>query len=254
MEVYAGIISSLDDNVAADEGVIRWRAGQYPDPGVLRQRRFAARAPRPRRPTCSPRSSAAGALEQTAELYDVMASRDLSALPDRLGLRLEHPLSQYKQYVHLGGVADPLHRELARHRRGQGAIRRQFVHVVDLFPTRSTPPGSSVPIYQGRPQKPLEAPAPLRPSPPPRPRPAPSNITNSAAHAARSSRATGGSPRSTRARAVSRTTNGALRHVAGAHELTDVSAITRMSSSRCWPMERGGAALRRAAAPTTGRC
>jgi hypothetical protein len=59
--------------------------------------------------------------------------------------------------VHLGGVADPLIVSWPKHVGDKGAIRRQFVHVVDLFPTLLDAAGiNRPPTYQGRPQKPLE--------------------------------------------------------------------------------------------------
>jgi hypothetical protein len=45
------------------------------------------------------------------------------------------PYRLYKQYAALGGVADPLIVSWPKTVDEKGAVRRQFVHVVDLFPT-----------------------------------------------------------------------------------------------------------------------
>ena len=67
------------------------------------------------------------------------------------------PYRKYKQYVHLGGVADPLIVSWPKQIEDKGAIRRQFVHVVDLFPTLlEAAKIDRAATYEGRPQKPLE--------------------------------------------------------------------------------------------------
>ncbi len=67
------------------------------------------------------------------------------------------PYRLYKQYTNLGGVADPLIVSWPKRIAEHGAVRKQFVHVVDLFPTLLEAAGVQRPAtYQGRPQKPLE--------------------------------------------------------------------------------------------------
>lgn len=67
------------------------------------------------------------------------------------------PYRLYKQYTALGGVADPLIVAWPGRIADPGALRSQFVHVVDLFPTVLAACGVERPATRGgRPQKPLE--------------------------------------------------------------------------------------------------
>ena len=67
------------------------------------------------------------------------------------------PYRLYKQYAALGGVADPLIVSWPSKVSEPGAVRKQFVHVVDLFPTVLEACGVERPeLYQGRLQKPVE--------------------------------------------------------------------------------------------------
>jgi arylsulfatase A-like enzyme len=45
------------------------------------------------------------------------------------------PFRLYKQFTHLGGVADPLIMSFPKGMKTPGAVRQQFVHVVDIAPT-----------------------------------------------------------------------------------------------------------------------
>jgi arylsulfatase len=67
------------------------------------------------------------------------------------------PYRLYKQYTNLGGVADPLIVHWPKRITDKGAIRKQFMHVVDLHPTVLEAAGVKRPdYYRGLPQKPLE--------------------------------------------------------------------------------------------------
>lgn len=67
------------------------------------------------------------------------------------------PYRLYKQYAALGGVADPLIVSWPKRVDEKGAVRRQFVHVVDLFPTVLEACGVKRPeLYLGEPQKSVE--------------------------------------------------------------------------------------------------
>jgi len=67
------------------------------------------------------------------------------------------PYRLYKQYAHLGGVADPLIISWPKGIKAKGEIRQQFVHVIDLAPTLLAATGIKRPdTYAGRPMKPLE--------------------------------------------------------------------------------------------------
>jgi arylsulfatase A-like enzyme len=160
MEVYAGIISNLDDNV----GRLMAALGTL---GVLENTLILVFSDN----GASPEGTETGTpnlfasifgrevpLEQAAELYDVMGeAQTFPHYPIGWACASNTPYRKYKQYVHLGGVADPLIVSWPKHIEDAGAIRRQFVHVVDLFPTLLEAAKIDRPAtYQGRPQKPLE--------------------------------------------------------------------------------------------------
>src|SRR6185295_13819487 len=67
------------------------------------------------------------------------------------------PFRMYKQYAHLGGVADPLIVSWPRRIAAHGELRARFVHVVDLYPTILEAAGVERPdVHHGRRLKPLE--------------------------------------------------------------------------------------------------
>jgi arylsulfatase A-like enzyme len=67
------------------------------------------------------------------------------------------PYRLYKQNTALGGVADPLIVSWPKGVVETGGVRKQFVHVVDLYPTLLDACGIKRPeLYRGEPQKPLE--------------------------------------------------------------------------------------------------
>lgn len=67
------------------------------------------------------------------------------------------PYRLYKQNTALGGVADPLIVSWPKGVAEKGGLRKQFVHVVDLYPTLLDACGVKQPeLYRGAPQKPLE--------------------------------------------------------------------------------------------------
>jgi len=67
------------------------------------------------------------------------------------------PFRMYKQYTHLGGVADPLIIAWPKGIAARGEIRDRFVHVIDLYPTILEAGGVTRPdTYRGRRLKPLE--------------------------------------------------------------------------------------------------
>jgi len=67
------------------------------------------------------------------------------------------PYRLYKQNTALGGVADPLIVSWPKGVEDKGGVRKQFVHVVDLYPTLLEACGVTRPeLYRGGAQKPLE--------------------------------------------------------------------------------------------------
>jgi arylsulfatase A-like enzyme len=160
MEVYAGIISSMDDNVGRLVATLD-RLGIRDNTLVLVFSDNGGSAEGS--PTGTPNIFATAfmrpvPLEQAALLYDVMGEdATFPHYPMGWACVSNTPFRKYKQYVHLGGVADPMIVNWPARIKEHGAIRQQFVHVVDLFPTLLEAAGvARTPTYQGRPQKPLE--------------------------------------------------------------------------------------------------
>ena len=97
-------------------------------------------------------------IEKAAELYDVMGEdATFPHYPMAWACVSNTPFRLYKQYAHLGGVADPLIVSWPRRIRDKGRVREKFVHVVDVMPTLLEAAGVARPeTYLGAPQKPLE--------------------------------------------------------------------------------------------------
>jgi arylsulfatase len=160
MEVYAGIISNMDDNVGRLMAALE-RLGVRENTLVLV---FSDNGGSPEgTPTGSPNILAAVTnrpvpLEKANELYDVMGEdATFPHYPMGWACASNTPYRKYKQYVHLGGVADPLIASWPARITDKGAIRQQFVHVVDLCPTLLDAAGvKRAATYMGRPQKPME--------------------------------------------------------------------------------------------------
>lgn len=97
-------------------------------------------------------------LDQAAALHDIMGEDGTFAhYPIGWTNASNTPYRLYKQYAALGGVADPLIVSWPGKIADKGALRQQFVHVIDLFPTVLEACGIERPeLYQGRPQKPVE--------------------------------------------------------------------------------------------------
>lgn len=160
MEVYAGIISCLDDNVGRLVTALE-RLGVRENTLILVFSDNGGSAEGS--PTGTPNIFATAfmrpvPLEQALALYDVMGEdATFPHYPMGWACASNTPFRKYKQYVHLGGVADPLIVNWPARITDHGAIRRQFVHVVDLLPTLLEAAGVQRPAaYRGRAQKPLE--------------------------------------------------------------------------------------------------
>lgn len=97
-------------------------------------------------------------LEEVEKLYDIMGEDGtFPHYPMGWANASNTPYRLYKQYTALGGVADPLIISWPKGIKDKGAVRKQFVHVVDLHPTLLEAAGVERPeAYLGRPQKPLE--------------------------------------------------------------------------------------------------
>ena len=97
-------------------------------------------------------------LDEAEKLHDVMGEYGtFPHYPMGWANASNTPYRLYKQYTNLGGVADPLVVHWPARIKDKGAVRHQFVHVVDLHPTLLDAAGVKRPeTYRGLPQKPLE--------------------------------------------------------------------------------------------------
>src|SRR6185369_9177894 len=97
-------------------------------------------------------------VEDAAKLYDIMGEDPtFPHYPIGWSCVSNTPYRMYKQYTHLGGVADPLIVSWPKGIKARGETRDRFVHVIDLYPTILEAAGVKRPeIYRGRRLKPLE--------------------------------------------------------------------------------------------------
>jgi arylsulfatase A-like enzyme len=97
-------------------------------------------------------------VEEAAKLYDVMGEDPtFPHYPIGWTCASNTPFRLYKQYAHLGGVADPLIVAWPMGIAARGEGRDRFVHVIDLYPTILEAAGIKRPeVYRGRKLKPLE--------------------------------------------------------------------------------------------------
>lgn len=160
MEVYAGMITNLDRNIgrflaALDTLGVRENTmillisdngGSAEGTPVGTPNVFAAALGRP------------VPLDEAARLYDVMGEDPtFPHYPIGWACASNTPFRLYKQYAHLGGVADPLIIAWPSGIKARGEIRSRFVHVIDLYPTiLETLKVQRPDSYRGRKLKPLE--------------------------------------------------------------------------------------------------
>jgi arylsulfatase A-like enzyme len=97
-------------------------------------------------------------VEEAARLYDVMGEDPtFPHYPIGWACASNTPFRMYKQYTHLGGVADPLIVAWPKGIATRGENRDRFVHVIDLYPTILEATGVKRPdVYRGKKMKPLE--------------------------------------------------------------------------------------------------
>ncbi len=160
MEVYAALVSNVDANVGRLMAALE-ELGVADNTMVLVISDNGASAEGT--PNGSPNVFTAAfgrsvPVEQAAKLYDVMGEdATFPHYPIGWTSASNTPFRLYKQYAHLGGVADPLIISWPKRIAAKGEIRQQFVHVIDLFPTLLEAAGiERADTYQGRAQKPVE--------------------------------------------------------------------------------------------------
>lgn len=160
MEVYAGAISALDRDIgrfldALDE------IGERENTLVVVFSDNGGSAEGT--PTGTPNVFAAAfgrpvPVDEAAKLYDVMGEDPtFPHYPIGWTCVSNTPFRMYKQYTHLGGVADPLIVSWPKGIASRGESRDRFVHVIDLYPTILEATGIARPeVYRGRKLKPIE--------------------------------------------------------------------------------------------------
>lgn len=97
-------------------------------------------------------------VEEAAKHYDIMGEDPtFPHYPIGWACASNTPFRMYKQYTHLGGVADPLIVSWPKGIAARGENRDRFVHVIDLYPTILEAAGVKRPdVYRGKKLKPLE--------------------------------------------------------------------------------------------------
>ncbi len=160
MEVYAGMMTSLDASIGRFMAALE-AGGWRDDTLVLLFSDNGGSAEGT--PTGTPNVFAAPfgrpvPVEEAAKLYDVMGEdATFPHYPIGWACCSNTPYRLYKQYAHLGGVADPLIVSWPKRITARGEVRKRFVHVVDLYPTILEAAGVERPgVYRGRRMKPIE--------------------------------------------------------------------------------------------------
>ncbi len=160
MEVYAGLVTCLDTNIGRLLTSLE-EIGERDDTLVVVLSDNGASAEGTPTGTPNVLASALGrpiTVERAAELYDVMGQEPtFPHYPIGWTCTSNTPFRMYKQYTHLGGIADPLLISWPKKIAARGQIRRNFVHVIDLYPTILEAAGVKRPdLYRGRKLKPVE--------------------------------------------------------------------------------------------------
>ena len=158
MEIYAAMLANIDANIG--RLVERLRAlGQLDNTLILLFSDNGASAEGT--PTGTPNVFAAAygrpvPVAEAQKLYPVMGEDPtFPHYPVGWTNASNTPYRLYKQYTHLGGVADPLIASWPAGNGEAGAIRQQFVHVIDLLPTILEATGRTAPASRnGRRLKP----------------------------------------------------------------------------------------------------
>lgn len=160
MEAYAGCISNVDANIgrflaALDAG--GWGENTlvvlFSDNGGS-----AEGTPTGTPNVFAPAFGRPVPVAEAAKLYDVMGEdATFPHYPIGWACCSNTPYRLYKQYAHLGGVADPLIVSWPKRIAARGELRDRFVHVIDLYPTILEATGVERPAtYRGRRLKAVE--------------------------------------------------------------------------------------------------
>ena len=159
MEVYAAVIKKLDDSIGrvtetleklgiADNTMVVLISdnGGSPDGGFTGTPNLLASL------------NGGVPLQQSLDMIDKIGGADSYPMyPMGWATASNTPFRLYKHTTHLGGVADPLIVKWPEKIKDKGAIRSQFVHVIDILPTLLSASSVAAPaMREGKKVKPIE--------------------------------------------------------------------------------------------------
>lgn len=160
MEVYAGVIDRVDQNVGRLAGALE-ALGELDNTlfMVLSDNGASGEGTPEGTPNLMLTAYAQDlSLDEADALHDVMGGPEtFPHYPRGWAMASNTPFRMYKQFTYLGGVCDPLVVHWPRGTSGTGTVRPQYAHVIDLCPTVleacGVPPPST---HLGNPAKPIE--------------------------------------------------------------------------------------------------
>ena len=159
MEVYAGIVQRLDWNIGrvADELAA---LGQLENTLLIVASDNGASPEGLAHGTPNMLAGVTHAItaDEAMKSYDVMGEwQTMPHYPTGWAMASNTPFRMYKQWTYLGGVSDPLIVHWPQGTKSRGAVRQQYVHVIDIYPTIVDALGiKPLDTYQGRKLKPVE--------------------------------------------------------------------------------------------------
>lgn len=160
MEVYAGCISALDSAVGRLLATLDdLKLSENTLIVLMSDNGGSAEGTPTGTPNVfAPAFGKPASLNEAAALYDVMGEDPtFPHYPIGWACASNTPFRMYKQYAHLGGVADPLIISWPKKIAAKGEVRQSFVHVIDLYPTLLEAAGVERPeIFNGRKLKAVE--------------------------------------------------------------------------------------------------
>lgn len=160
MEVYAAMVANIDANVARLMAALQ-QQGVAENTLVLLFSDNGGSAEGTETGTPNVFAAAYGRPVPVADaekLYDAMGEDPtFPHYPIGWTNASNTPFRLYKQFTHLGGVADPLIMHWPKGIAAKGEVRQQFVHVIDLLPTLlEAVKLDALKVRNGRAMKPLE--------------------------------------------------------------------------------------------------
>jgi len=160
MEVYAGVIDRVDQNVGRLVGALQ-ALGELDNTlfMVLSDNGASAEGTPEGTPNLMLTAYAQPVtIDEADALHDVMGGPEtFPHYPRGWAMASNTPFRMYKQSTYLGGVCDPLVVHWPAGFAPRGEVRRQYAHVIDLCPTILDACGVPAPAsYGGAPARPVE--------------------------------------------------------------------------------------------------